>query len=287
MKMENIVVVYKSDNGDMGESLNMLRRAVDGAAECGGITNVRYIPRERLLEKDTRNAFIIVAGGDGTLLGAAHRILDNYSTVLGVRLSRNSRGYYTPIDVDSLLSFMGAVLEGKEGETYTVERLPRLECVMRTDEGNWVKTALALNEFFIGNTCAYYPAKYRIRCKGFNEWQRSSGLLVSTEHGFSGWAKWSCDLNARRNLMREWGGKGQKMFVKVREPMERCEHVSFMVDQGNNEKLEISSDMHRGMVVPDSFDEYHFNRGTKIEVRVSDSPLNVIRPINISTQKTI
>jgi NAD+ kinase len=259
-----IVVVYKSDNRDVGESLQKMTDALEGL-------DVEFIPRENLLEKDTRGSIVIVAGGDGTLLGASHRILDNYSLVLGVRLRNESVGFYTSVDVPKLAEAVGRIMSGKGFE---VVRYPRLECVMHTDSGNWVKTDLALNEFLIANTCAYFPSKYTIRVERKDgdtifEQQRSSGVLVCTKHGYDGWVRWA----RNRSPVPCWTDDQFLAYVRERMDGGRDE---FFVD-GKEEKFFMKSDMHKGFIVPDSFDEYHFNRGTEIEVRVSDRPLNLVR----------
>lgn len=259
-----IVVVYKSDNGDTGDALRVLETALRQYDPV-------YIPREKLLEKDTRGALVVVAGGDGTFLGASHRILDSYSLVLGVRLSGTSRGFYSSVDVKDLGKMFPRLLSGKEGVDFKVRRLDRLECVMHTDSGNWVKTDLALNEFFIANTCAYMPSKYTLTANWESEYQRSSGLLVCTGQGYNGWVVWS------RGALPVPDPGVHRMFLRVREPMLLSEKGLAIQDVWIHDKCIILSDMHRGFVVPDSFDEYHFNRGTELEIRVSDRPLNVVR----------
>jgi NAD kinase len=256
-----IVVVYKSDNNDTGEALKLLEAAFRQYDPV-------YIPREKLLEKDTRGALVIVAGGDGTFLGASHRILDNYSLVLGVRLSARSRGFYSAVDIQDLEKTLPRFLTGKEGIDYKVERLDRLECVMHTDSGNWVKTDLALNEFFIANTCSYMPSKYVLIVDGKEEVQRSSGILVCTVQGFYGWVRW-----AQGHELYLHAPEATKMFLYVREPMLGIKNQERWIQ----DRCFVRSDMHRGFVVPDSFDEYHFNRGTELEIRVSDKPLNVVK----------
>jgi len=273
-----VVVVYKSDNDDIGEALAKLRKELDGF-------NPTYIPREQLLEQDTRNALVIIAGGDGTLLGASHRILDNYSIVLGVRLNSKSKGYYTTTNLNGLAYLVARVLNRKF-VGYKIDRLPRLECVMHTDSGNWVKTDLAINEFLISNTCPYLPSRYTIKVvdnrgyeEGAGEYQRSSGVVISTMQGFTGWVK-----NIPGSIEPD---NPENISVVVRECMEStkvCNKVfpynltSFLVDT-SHQKLFIISEMHRGFVVPDAFDEYPFNRGTEIEIRMSDHPLNLVRRV--------
>ena len=263
-----IVVVYKSDNGDLGESLNVLTQSLKDY-------DVTHVPREDLLEKDTRGALVLVAGGDGTLLGASHRILDNYSLVMGVRLRERSAGYYTACDVEKITEAVQKVIDGKEGRDYKVVRYPRLECIMHTDSGNWVRTDLALNEFFIANTCAYFPSKYTIMLDHAEYNQRSSGLIVCTQQGYGGWAKW-CRTSSPA-FPNEGPKSPDEFHVYVRELMGKGPVSLDWFPVGRDMKFLVRSDMHRGYIVPDSFDEYHFNRGTELEVRFSDRPLAVVR----------
>jgi NAD kinase len=260
-----VVVVYKSDNNDMGSALTLLKKQLSEFKPD-------FIPREKLLERDTRDALVIIAGGDGTFLGASHRILDNYSLVIGVKLSDSSRGYYTTTDIKGVHALAYHVLNHVPS-TYEIVRLPRLECVMHTDSGNWVKTDLAVNEFFIANTVPYLPSRYILKFVDrsghvVEERQMSSGVVVSTKQGYSGWSKHI--PGATEQVI------GSDMLVMVREPMDDYKLPSFFVN-GICDKLFITSEMHRGFVVPDAFDEYHFNRGAEIEVRMSDRPLNIVR----------
>jgi NAD kinase len=258
-----VVVVYKSDNNDMGRALTKLEKELKEFKPT-------YISRERLNERDTRNALVIIAGGDGTVLGASHRILDNYSLVLGVKLSEASKGHYAATDLKGLKTLVHHVLDHVK-DMYEVKRLPRLECVMHTDSGNWVKTDLALNEFLIANTIAYLPSKHILRhelvdAEHISEFQWSSGMLVCTSQGYTGWAA----KVFQRPLVYD-----HEFYYFLREAMNNEKLTNGVVRPG--EKLFLTSDMHRGYVVPDSFDEYHFNRGTEIEIRMSDRPLNLIR----------
>jgi len=256
---DRIVVVYQSENNDLGNTLQILKKSLKDR-KC------EFISRDNLLERDTRNALVIVAGGDGTFLSSSHRILDGFSVVLGVRLRETSVGAHLTCDLKDIQKALRVIDSGVEGNDYRVERRERLECVMHTGEGNYVRTALALNEFFIGNTCAYYPARYSIHIDGTEEYQTSSGILACTKHGYTGWTKWS---NYGKAL--DWNGH-KCFFVRIREPMGEIYNQNLFT----TDSINIESDMHRGMVVPDSYDEYHFNRGTRVEVRLSNNPLNVI-----------
>jgi len=262
-----VIVVYKSDNSDMGRALAKLEKQLKEFKP-------EYIARERLMEHDTRNAVVVIAGGDGTLLGASHRILDNYSIVLGVKLSDASKGHYAATDLKS--GELAPIVHDALNQTlehigFEVRRFPRLECVMHTDSGNWVKTDLALNEFFIANTIAYLPSKHILRhelvdSEHISEFQWSSGMLVCTSQGYTGWA---AKVHKRLQVC------STEFYYFLREAMNDEKLTAGVVRPG--EKLFITSDMHRGYVVPDSFDEYHFNRGTEIEIRMSDRPLNIVR----------
>ncbi len=267
---KKLAVVYKSGDARLDNSFISLTRAIGLATsslEANGIsTDIKWMPREKMNISQLRGTdCILIAGGDGTFLSTSHLILDE-TPVLGVNTdTEKSVGFYLKSDLATVSRDIETILTEKPGKAYYIHTLPRLSATIETQSGNVINTDLALNDLLIANTVAYYPSKYRISFVGKDENQSSSGVIVFTRAGFSGWA--------RNVLKRDLNmGKNQFGFV-VREPM-GCTLVEGIL--GKNDDLVLESDMHRGFAVPDSFDEYHFGRGSKITIRLVERSLNVV-----------
>lgn len=125
---------------------------------------------------------VIVVGQDGLVANVA-KYLDGQA-VIGVNPEpgRNP-GVLVPHPPEAIASLLSAVASG----TAVVEERTMVE--VRTDDG---QVLLALNEIFLGHP-SHQSARYRIQLDDASETQSSSGLLVGTGTGSTGWCR-SCWL---------------------------------------------------------------------------------------------
>lgn len=128
---------------------------------------------------------VIVVGQDGLVANVA-KYLDGQPVVgINPEPARNP-GVLVPHQPDAIGAVVGAVSSG----TATVEERTMVEA--RTDDG---QVLVALNEIFIGHP-SHQSARYRIQLDDAGETQSSSGLLVGTGTGSTGWCR-SCWLERR------------------------------------------------------------------------------------------
>ena len=110
-----------------------------------------------------------------------------------------------------------------------------------------------MNDLLIANTHQYAPSKYHLRRGTQQTHQQSSGLLFSTWFGQGAWLRNAMSsedfeqLKAQASAIRD----SQHYFVYARDlsPEQRTHEWAWK--DWTDEETTITSDMHRGYVVPD------------------------------------
>jgi len=205
---------------------------------------------------------VIVVGGDGTFLRAAHHIDDTPIFAVSSDV-RYNEAFYAQATPNNFVKKFKLLLKGK----FRIRKMPRLEAKIN---GNKLPYP-AVNEIFFGSRHPYHTSRYVIKVKGKSEFQKSSGVLITTSSGSTGWAKSA----AKGKLKIQKNGFG---YV-VREPyLGRLTKSKLLKGSlSAKEKIRITSQMHAGIVVVDSSEKSHkFLDGDKLEVTISKKPLNYV-----------
>lgn len=255
-----------------------------------------------------------VLGGDGTLFTLTHYLQKGY--IVGIHAGNDrSVGHFMGISLaQERLSGQGclqekmkllgekAIEEREAGATAspTFTKYNRLKACIHKATGTSLPVDLAFNEYAIGNNLFGRPSKYLLSLErddtagpvhpsSRGEWQRSSGVIVSTYHGMSGWvrhllcgdyvqkengSKISKDGSHYVDIRRDYLNKGHmdnsEFFYIVREPMHDVTKLS-----GFTRKLTLTSDMAGGIISLDGFNEYPFERNDRIVIEMSQRPLQL------------
>lgn len=130
-----------------------------------------------LEEMFKKSSFVIVLGGDGTLLGVARQILWNETPIVGINMGH--LGYITEVELDDMYNSLTKILEGK----YKVEERMMLEADIIKDEKK-VKTFYCLND--IGITRGTLSRMVKLKTfidDSYIDTYFGDGLLVSTPTG--------------------------------------------------------------------------------------------------------
>jgi hypothetical protein len=151
-----------------------------------------------------------------------------------------------------------------------VNRLPRLQATIETTSGNKIKTDPAMNDLLIANTHQYAPSKYHLRRGNIDIKQHSSGLVFSTWLGQGAWF----NQIARKSKLGNAEESKSHYLVIARDINHSIEDETYMA--WTSDATVITSDMHRGYVVPDGWDEYQFNRGATVTVDLSGPVLQLL-----------
>ena len=217
--------------------------------------------REKLSGKIKNANLIITIGGDGTFLKTAHHVYN--IPILGINAEPEMKeGFFTCCHKYNYKKKLKAVLDGR----YEILNLLRLEGKL-----NNKKLPVALNEFYIGCKKPYHMSEYILKFRNKKELQKTSGLLIGTPAGSYAWLKSA-------------GGKKMSLTSKNYQFVAREPYHGNLVKQrmlkgivGNNEKVEVISEMPHGVVVADSEpNEHKFSYGDKLVVRASKNMLKLI-----------
>jgi NAD kinase len=151
------------------------------------------------------------------------------------------------------------------------------------------QTLLAFNDFYIGAN-SHVSSRYSIEYHGMKERQSSSGILVATGAGSTGWM--SSVYNMVYNVLAHQGqAKSQNRFCKswednsltfvVREPfLSKTSQTSIgfgVINKGSVLKIE-SHMPNNGVIFSDGIesDFLHFNSGHIVEIGIADDKANLI-----------
>jgi len=276
----NILVVYKKNFEEVhDDGLHTLREVLQ--TETAKHHHVDFKPREKVRRADfIARDLVIVFGGDGTLTSLSHNI-DAATPVMGVNSHpqsddpEGSFGFYMDSTVSTFAEDYQRVIEG----TAIVNVLPRLQAIIDTTSGNRFTTDPAMNDLLIANTHQYAPSKYHLRRGDDQLHQHSSGLLFSTWFGQGAWLRhaMSSEEFARLRKKAEINRTPSHYFVLARDIAheQRATHPWAWADW-TEKATTITSAMHRGYVVPDGWDEVHFNRGATITVNAAAPTLTLL-----------
>ena len=131
----------------------------------------------------------------------------------------------------------------------------------------------ALNDLLVANTHQYQPSKYRLRREGIDRMQYSSGCLFSTFLGQGAWFRHVVDIGGTDFPASEIDD--HYLFVARDLPrQDRADDGSHW--EWTDHPTVMVSDMHRGYVVGDGWDETHFTRGATLTVDVRGPILRLL-----------
>jgi hypothetical protein len=271
--MVDILVVYKKNfEAVHDESLNQISSILDEIGLERGL-RVDIRARERVRRADfIGRDLVIVLGGDGTLTSISHNI-DANTPVMGVNShpkdedEDGSFGFYMDSNIHTFAEDIQSALDG----TAIENDLPRLQAIIDTTSGNRFTTDPAMNDLLIANTHQYAPSRYHLRRGEDKLVQHSSGLIFSTWLGKGAWLSHAANEQQYNQISDsiESNETDSHYFMLARDiPHSQRKDNPWASLVWTSETTTLTSDMHRGMIVPDGWDEVHFNRGATITVNL-------------------
>jgi len=208
---------------------------------------------------------IVVVGQDGLVANTAKYV--NGLPIIAVNPDKSSYdGQLLPFDESDFL----AAVENVLADRYRFKNVTMAEA--RMNDG---QRLLAFNDLFIG-VSSHVSARYRVNFNNKAEDHSSSGIIVSTGAGSTGWL--SSVFNMANSVFANFGGLHQRltsqlawdderlMFI-VREPfmskMSQANIVSGMISKGNSLTLE-SKIPANGVIFSDGIEKdfIQFNSGS-------------------------
>jgi len=258
---------YEREDKTYNAALENIRNLIRPCARLQEIDR-EYLPN-MIFGKDD----IVIAVGQDGLVANAMKYLDG-QPLIGVNPDpARWDGVLLPFETGEIAKVLPKVING----TFDTKNVTMGK--VETKDG---QVLYAVNDFFIGvsnHTSARYNINYRNRVEN----QSSSGIIISTGFGMTGWHKSimaefvgiakAFGLNYVTELHADWGAR--QLIFQVREPYpSKFTQADIVFGKIlDNEKLVITSNMsENGVVFSDGVidDTIDFNAGMEITIGVSD-----------------
>jgi NAD kinase len=226
---------------------------------------------------------VVVLGQDGLVVNTAKYLSDQPLVAFNPDPQRID-GILLPFHVELSKMILSKVVSGR----FQVDRLTMAQASL--DNG---QTIYALNDLFIGY-CTHASARYRISHGEHSENQSSSGIIVTTGAGSTGWSRSiltgsAAIIEATENVepcqrTREqyrFDYRDESLIYYVREPFisrsSQATLITGTIHEGN--PLLVTSQMPSGGVIfSDGVEKdfLAFDSGTTATIRVADRKLNLV-----------
>jgi NAD kinase len=245
-----------------GEAVHRVRDAIP---EDWRIAKVQRGDLDRFLFSP--EDLVLAVGQDGLVANLAKYLRGQ--PVLGINSAPEvNEGVLVPLRVEEVRGLLPAVAAGRAP-------LQRRTMARATLDGG--QNLQALNEIFIGHR-SHQSARYIIEVGGERERQSSSGVIVSTGTGATGWA---------RSIMTATGhtvpfspvDRALAFFVREPWPSVATGATINWGELDGDAPVRIVSQMNEGGVIfADGIEQDHLNFGwgTTVEVAVSSQTLNLV-----------
>lgn len=209
---------------------------------------------------------IVVVGQDGLVANVAKYL--GGQPVLGVNPAPD---LYDGVLVRVPLARFRSLLPASVAGAAPTERRTMVEA--RLDSG---ERLLALNEVFVGHH-SHQSARYRITCGARTEDQSSSGLIVASGTGATGWAR---SISEATHARLPLGPEERAVAYFVREPFPSiATGTSLRAGKLARERLAVTSRMNEGGVIfADGIEQDHlaFDWGREVTLGPADRTLHLI-----------
>jgi len=252
---------------------------VDAALKAAGCT-VQRIYRARLRPEDTRGRLVVCVGGDGTVLDASHRIVDD-SVVLGVNSDPDrSIGFLCATDAAGFAAVLDDVLCHHLAPT-------ALQRLGGTIDGRPLPVP-ALNELLIAHKSPASTSRYRVERQRHGEDHKSSGVYVSTAAGSTA-AMCSAggEVQALDDRRLQWRVRELLTIPAARAAPVDYQHEAFFFDP--QETITLTSRMREGRVWIDGpHVAVDLPLGARLEIHGHAAPLwLVVTPAMVGRRQTV
>lgn len=266
---------YVEEDDNYQEVVRRLREALDFDLPVV-VVEKEHLPNFMFMRAEV----VVVVGQDGLVANTA-----KYAEglpIVGVNPApQRYDGVLLPFELGQARQAVRKVLDGKASS-----RNVTLAKVQLNDG----QSMLAFNDFFIGRA-GHSSARYTLRVDMDAEPQSSSGVLVSTGAGSTGWM--SSVLNMAEAIARQCGSditrpskldwEDRELVWAVREPfVSRHSQASLVFGTvAKNEEVVVESLMpERGVIFSDGIenDFLEFNSGTIARIQVADQQAQLVMP---------
>ncbi len=264
---------YEREDDAYRRSLDSIRAALDFEIPQQ-LVDRSLIPTFQFHKDD----LVVTLGQDGLVANTAKYVGDQPIIAVNPEPTRFD-GVLLPFCPKDVRQAAANVMEGKA----RIREITLAEALLNDGQ-----RLLAFNDLFIG-AHSHVSAQYRIACDKHSEIQSSSGVLVSTGAGSTGWV--SSAFNMAAGIARFCGGKAgppvrlpwedRRLLYVVREPfLSRHSQASIVAGLlGPGEHLTLESLMPSGGVIfSDGMeaDFLNFNSGSSAQIRAAQQTARLV-----------
>jgi len=265
---KELIEKYENEGINIKRIINSHQRQKDALNKLKELLpEAEFIQREGLTKEIVKKADLIISfGGDNHFQYVSHFL--NGKLILGINSDPvSSEGVLNNFTIESFKEKLNEIKKGN----YKVENWTRLKVIL-----NNKVMGLAIDEVFIGESERKNMSRHIIKVNNNSEEQKNSGLIIATGAGSTGWYDSSC------RYLFENGDKFPKdseyaKFIAT-EPYRGKLNGSKLLHGilNKNETINVASLNDSGGIVSlDCLEEYEFNRGAKVKIKIG-VPLKVI-----------
>ncbi|WP_292008265.1 sugar kinase [Chryseobacterium sp.] len=237
-------------------------------------TRLSKIIKNKIVEREfissyifSENNLIVVVGQDGLVANVA-KYSKNIPIIAVNPDKERYDGILLPFNTKNFVKGVNAVIN----ENFKVKKMKFAEAVLNDGQ-----RLLAVNDLFVGIS-SHSSARYKIILDGKEEIHSSSGIIVSTKTGSTGWLSSIFNmafgvLGLEKSDYPEFSE--DDLYFAVREPFKskrtQTEICGGMIERGN--KITIESLMpNNGFIFSDGIEQdfLQFNSGSTAEIRLSE-----------------
>lgn len=265
---------YELENDTFYKSLSKIQETISKHLKYK-VINRSFLPTYIFTEKD----LIVVVGQDGLVANTAKYVKGLPLIGINPDLER-----YDGVLLKHTPNKLSVVIKNVIKGDFKTKQVTMAKAQLSDGQ-----TLLAFNDFYIGAD-SHVSSRYDIEFKGKKEKQSSSGIIVSTGAGSTGWL--SSIYNMAKNINRQQTNKKRSQQLLMRWEDEKLVFVvrePFLskVTQTNigfgfitkKQTLKIESNMPtKGIIFSDGIesDFLNFNSGSQVEIGIADEKANLI-----------
>lgn len=206
---------------------------------------------------------IIVVGGDGSLLHAAHALAESQTPILGI--NRGRLGFLTDIRPNEIENKLSAIFEGH----YSEESRFLLEASI---QGQSHTPAYALNDIVLATGDAAHMIEFEVYVNNSFVWsERSDGLIISTPTGSTAYA-----LSGGGPIIHP--SLNAILLVSMFSHTLNSRPIVIPGDSQISIKLGQKTFVHSPRITADGEPYHSLGAHEEIHIRKKDKPLTLIHP---------
>ncbi len=265
---------YESEHHRFYQALKQVQDSVAGSFKYK-VLDRSFLPTYIFAESD----LVIVIGQDGLVANTA-KYVDALPVIAVNPDPEQYDGVLLPYQSGTVMRAVNGLLK----DNYHIKSITMAEA--KLDDGQHL---LAFNDFYIG-AASHVSSRYAITFDGKTENQSSSGIIVSTGAGSTGWLSSIFNMaynvhkhthHEEKNVRSQLNWEDEKLIFVVREPF--LSHVT-QTDVGygvitDQTKLKIESKMPtNGVIFSDGIesDFLGFNTGSTVEIGIAKEKANLV-----------